>query len=173
MKLSHRASDFSTFPLISNIIYIPSLRVKSSEYSSEKIISLYCSFVPSQLCPAPFPKLSLLQASSCPFPSQSYHFCKLSPPALPPSFPKLSLLRASSCPAPFPKLSLLRASSQSYDFCKLAPPAPPPSLLQASSPCPTPFPKLSLLQLAPPVLPPSQILQASSPCPVPFPTSAS
>ena len=44
---SHRgrpASDFSTFPFISNIIYIPSLGVKvqsDAHYSSKKIISLY------------------------------------------------------------------------------------------------------------------------------------
>ena len=43
---SHRgcpASDFSTFPFISNIIYIPSLGVKvqsDAHYSSKKIISL-------------------------------------------------------------------------------------------------------------------------------------
>ena len=43
---SHRgrpASDFSTFPFISNIIYIPSLGVKvqsDAHYSSTKIISL-------------------------------------------------------------------------------------------------------------------------------------
>ena len=43
---SHRgcpASDFSTFPLFSNIIYIPSLGVKvqsDAHYSSKKIISL-------------------------------------------------------------------------------------------------------------------------------------
>ena len=42
---SHRgrpASDFSTFPFISNIIYIPSLGVKvqsDAHYSSKKIIS--------------------------------------------------------------------------------------------------------------------------------------
>ena len=46
---SHRgrlASDFSTFPFISNIIYIPSLGVKvqsDAHYSSIKIISLYFS----------------------------------------------------------------------------------------------------------------------------------
>ena len=37
------ASDFSTFPFISNIIYIPSLGVKvqsDAHYSSKKIISL-------------------------------------------------------------------------------------------------------------------------------------
>ena len=37
----HPASDFSTFPLASNIIYIPSLGVKAqsdTHYSSEKII---------------------------------------------------------------------------------------------------------------------------------------
>ena len=42
------ASDFSTFPFISNIIYIPSLGVKvqsDAHYSSKKIISLYLQLV--------------------------------------------------------------------------------------------------------------------------------
>ena len=45
---SHRgrpASDFSTFPFISNIIYIPSLGVKvqsDAHYSRKKIVSLIC-----------------------------------------------------------------------------------------------------------------------------------